>query len=57
MLGIDASLNHVYGVVDYQHHLGKTPLGDLSAFAHGFGGISRARGRELGATAGLGLSF
>ena len=65
MLGIDAAMSgwdagHAFGTVDYLHHITDTPLGELSAFAHGFGGATMHRGSwrpEVGVTAGFGLSW
>jgi hypothetical protein len=63
-LGIDSALSgnkgHAYGVIDYSHHITNTPLGEFSAFAKGFGGMTLLDGRwqpELGATAGIGFSW
>lgn len=65
MIGFDAALDgwdsgHAFGVIDYKHHITETPLGELSAFAHGFGGASMAHGvvrPELGFTGGVELKF
>lgn len=65
MLGFDAGLTgwrdgHAYGTVDYLHHIAETPVGELSAFAHGFGGATMTGGRwtpELGVTGGLELRW
>lgn len=65
MLGIDAAMSgfadgHAFGTIDYLHRISDTPLGELSAFAHGFGGATLSAGEwrpEAGVTAGLGLSW
>ncbi len=65
LLGFDAAMSgfdsgHAFGTVDYLHHLTETPLGELSAFAHGFGGATMQGGTwtpELGITGGLGLRW
>lgn len=65
-LGIDAALSpgwnngHVLGTLDYLHRIASTPVGELSAFARGFGGVRWDGGRkrgELGITAGIGLQW
>ena len=63
-LGLDASLSdgegHAYGTIDYLHHIDSTPLGELTAFAQGFGGAKLVAGAwepEVGITAGLGLEW
>ena len=59
-LGVDASLDHIFGTVDYMHHLTDTPVGEMSAFARGFGGARRLAGRwerDLGVTGGLELRW
>lgn len=65
MIGFDVALRgwdegHAYGVVDYQQHILETPLGELSAFVHGFGGVTLHEGQyrpEIGVTGGLGLDW
>lgn len=64
-LGFDASLDgkntgYTFGTIDYAQHIKNTPLGELSAFARGFGGARIKRGRwtsQLGVTGGLELSW
>jgi hypothetical protein len=65
MLGIDAAMSgwssgHALGTIDYLHHITDTPIGELSAFAHGFGGVKMEKGRwspETGITGGVELSW
>lgn len=65
MLGFDAAMSgfdtgHTYGTIDYLQHLSGTPMGDLSAFAHGFGGATMRGGNwtpELGVIGGLELRW
>lgn len=65
MFGFDAALSgwdsgHAFGTIDYLHHISDTPVGELSAFTHGFGGATLDRGTwapELGVTAGFELLF
>jgi archaellin len=64
-VGFDAALSgwddgHAYATVDYAHHITDTPLGELSAFGHAFGGAQMVDGSvtpDFGATGGIELSW
>ena len=65
-MGLDAAMSgwddaHAFGTIDYMHHIAATPIGEVSAFAHGFGGMSKVGGGawepELGVTAGFALEW
>ena len=51
---------HTHGTIDYLHKISDTPIGELTAFTTGFGGVSLDRGKiskEFGIKGGLGLRW